>query len=266
MLPIAAFATARVGVIGDTHAHIESFQELVIPMAGQYRLENLISVGDLEISRRQEKEEPNFITDLSQLLAAHDLHLFVVPGNHDEPKCLDQYGDWQHQPVEVTPHITYLPPGLVLEWYGRRIMVLGGSYSVGNLNPDSDPRELLGEDRLELALRGAEAGVDVIVSHDCPAGIDLASWYAKALDMDFHKGDVATGLNRWKLRQVGEIAQPRIWIHGHYHIPYHDQLALQTGQLVEVVGLNCDGRAGSMCILNLASLTVTCIIRLEPTP
>jgi Icc-related predicted phosphoesterase len=256
MLPQDLDPGIAIGIIGDTHAHIEAFRRAV-KLALNNSIKALVSVGDLELSQRQADQSPRFIDDLNALLEANGLNLWVVTGNHDLPSYLDRYGDWQNLPVEVAKHITYLPSGYVWSWQSWKFMALGGAYSIGgHEKPGYDSRELLSGQQLLRALQQARHGIDVVIGHDCPAGIDLASWYAKVLNRNFHKADVATGQNRWKVRRVVEAGKPSRIFHGHYHIAYQDKLALESKFTPSVTGLNCDGKPGFFCILNLQDLSV----------
>jgi hypothetical protein len=79
---------------------------------------------------------------------------------------------------------------------------------------------------------------DVMVTHECPAGIEHAfppppSWWSPA---DLRRSDAHRDL----LREVMLAVRPRRLIHGHLHLSYQRRVDLGGGQ-IEVTGLDCDG-------------------------
>ena len=89
-------------------------------------------------------------------------------------------------------------------------------------------------------------GLDVLVAHDAPAGVDLAGWRLPATDQ------VRADEVRSLIASVMEATRPQIVFHGHWHHSHDVELSWidrteteQAGALTwrstRVIGLGCDG-------------------------
>jgi hypothetical protein len=104
------------------------------------------------------------------------------------------------------------------------------------------PGEELTDDDVDRAAR--VGAVDVIVSHDCPRGVDIpgvgpdtkggvrGNWPPDLL--------LAAQRHRDKLAQICRSTRPARLFHGHYHIPYIAALDCGDSEPTSVVGLADD--------------------------
>jgi hypothetical protein len=80
---------------------------------------------------------------------------------------------------------------------------------------------------------------DVLVSHDCPSGVDIPGLSASASLWPAEEL-VAAEAHRARLRTVVDAVRPRAVWHGHFHQRYSTVAELGYGP-VAVHGLDCDG-------------------------
>ncbi len=188
------------------------------------------------------------------------MNLLFVDGTHDDHQQLARLPLNRHgiRPLDGG-RIFHLPRGFRWTWHGRRFLALGGAHSV-----DGPTRRRSGllwqpeEETISTAdARRAVAGpvVDVLVSHDCPAGVDIPG--------------LAAGAHRWPadqlahadthrrlLRSVVDVVQPVHIVHGHYHRRYTLTVDLGYGP-VHVHGLaedGCHDLADNVHVVRLADL------------
>jgi hypothetical protein len=154
----------------------------------------------------------------------------------------------------VTDRISHLPRGCRWQWHGRRWLALGGAVSLDRAERTAG-RDWFGEEEISPAQAAAVVAggrADVLVSHDCPAGIEHAF---TAVPPAWSRADVARSeRHRERLAGVAAAVRPAVLLHGHLHEYYQRTVDLGWGP-VAVTGLDCDNaQAGNWGILNVASL------------
>jgi hypothetical protein len=126
-------------------------------------------------------------------------------------------------------------------WGDVRWLALGGAHSVDR--PWREPGTSWWHEEtitdLDVARAVAGGPADVLVSHDCPSGVDIPGladtahlWPAEEI--------VAAEAHRARLREVADVVRPRSIWHGHFHRRYSADADLGYGA-VAVSGLDCDG-------------------------
>lgn len=142
-----------------------------------------------------------------------NLQVWWIAGNHENwgeiDRLVAEHG-WEN-PIEMSPHLSYLPNGCRFEFGGKKFGVLGGAFSVDYAYrkpyvswwPQEMPTyadvEHLGEEPL-----------DVLLTHDGPEKLQ-SSW--KLLPDDEAKCDGVQGL----IRQAIWNTHARSLYHGHWH-------------------------------------------------
>lgn len=240
----------RALIVGDTHGRYGWIKVLAREALAQ-SCSVILSVGDFGFWEHS-GDGRVFLDETSKLLAKHDLELWWVDGNHENHELLRvKYGAGRDH-TELWPirdRLFYIPRGHRWEWDGVKFLGLGGAYSI-----DQDarvqgvswwPEETITTAEAYLAIRGGR--VDVMITHDCPTGVDplppnpLGIWpeaYA----------------NRKVLTSVVDEVQPTYLFHGHYH---HRHTAMLRGDTytTRIEGLANDGTgADSWMVFDTASV------------
>jgi hypothetical protein len=204
----------------------------------------IVHLGDFGIWPGPSGRE--YLARLDAALAEAGAELSFIDGNHEDFTQLARLRPGPDGRAQVAERIYHLPRGHRWRWHGRDWLSLDRAARTEGAN--WWPEE-------EITLRQAgsviEAGrADVMVTHECPAGIDHAfppppPWWSRS---DLRRSDAHRGL----LREVVLAVRPRWLMHGHLHLSYQRQVDLGGGP-IEVTGLNCDGADRS----NWAILDVT---------
>lgn len=115
-----------------------------------------------------------YLSHLDSVLARRGIELYWVDGNHENHPLLVQIPiDPETGRRPITDYISHLPRGYRWCWHGQTWLALGGAHSVdrrwGRQGRDWWPEEELSTEDTARAIQGGPA--DVIVAHDCPAGV-----------------------------------------------------------------------------------------------
>jgi hypothetical protein len=226
---------ARVAFAGDWHANTR-WGVAAIQYAAERGAEVIVQLGDFGYEYRAA-----FLDGLDRALGRTGLRLFFVDGNHEDFPVLLRYPVRSNGLRQLASRIWHLPRGFRWIWGGLRWLALGGAHSVDR--PWREPgvswwrEEELTDDDVERATAGGPA--DIMVAHDCPAGVPIPGladsahlWPAEEL--------VAAEAHRARVRQVVDAVRPRTIWHGHFHRRYATSADLGYGP-VSVAGLDCDG-------------------------
>jgi len=198
-----------------------------------------------------------FLDAASAALAATEMRCVWVDGNHENHEVLrnvymengtqDDEGFWI-----IRPRLAYAARAHRWEWDGLRYLALGGAFSIDKewRHPMVSwwPLETISMAEAELAASGGKA--DVMVTHDCPWGVDGIIGSGTAGNKDFFPESQA---NRKVLLSVVEEVRPSLLVHGHYHHRNSALLRLRDGWEVQVEGLNCDDRPHAFWVKELAA-------------
>ncbi len=244
----------RIAVAGDWHGNsvwgYDACRLAVLSGASA-----IVHLGDFGYYFR-----PQYLKNLDYALGDDAVPLLFVDGNHEDHRWLAQ------QPVDerglrrLSDWVWHMPRGFRWTWAGLRFVALGGAHSVDGIWRRERNQLWQREERITIAdvTRTVAGGrADVLVSHDCPAGVPIPG-----VDIDREQPPpwpqielLRAAEHRGILRGVVEAVQPRrIW-HGHYHVAYARVVDLGYGP-VQVTGLDCDGTsmAANVQIVNLAEL------------
>ena len=236
----------RILVAGDWHGNTGVAKALV-EYAAQGGANVIVHAGDFGHWHSGSGTKA-FYAGLHESLVEHDITLYWVDGNHEAHPDIRERLHGSREAAALYkkfPRIIHLPRGFRWEWFGQTWMALGGAASIDRLtrSPGKSwwPEELLSDDDVEHASR--PGGVDVIVSHDCPYGVDIPTvGIGEPRDCGWPWiTQVESGEHRRKVRDVVNAIRPRLIIHGHYHLRYEAFHELPGGDRTLIQGLDCDG-------------------------
>ena len=226
---------------GDWHGNTR-WAVAAIAQAATYGARTILHLGDYGYLYSH-----TFCDAVEQALAAHEMQLLFVRGNHDDVDHLDQLPRDPHGHGIVSARVRHLRDGQRVMLGDEVVLALGGAGSIDRAHrlPGASwwADEITPAAVIEQAI--ADGPADIVLAHDCPTGVDLR------LDPSFgafYEDDDPGVLeyceeNRERLRVAAEALRPRLWLHGHYHQVTREQLVHDDGERTLVVGLDCDGES-----------------------
>jgi hypothetical protein len=165
-----------------------------------------------------------------------------IDGNHEDFTQLQglRIGE-RGSPADEA--VRWIPRGTRWTWHGRNWLALGGGVSLDRaLRAEGRswwPDEEITQDEASAVIAAGPA--DVLLSHDCPAGVKHSFPPPPAF---WDQRDIARNdAHRERLQGVVTAVRPRWLVHGHLHRAYQRICDFGYGP-VEVTGLDCDGGKG----------------------
>jgi UDP-2,3-diacylglucosamine pyrophosphatase LpxH len=240
-------------VIGDTHCN----HRLIISRIKFLKITDmtLFHVGDFGVGFAKTPQlEDESLRQLNNVMAEHNNHLYVIRGNHDDPKFFN--GDYEYSNLHLLPDYS------VVEVNGEKVLMVGGAISVDR-NPRLaemkvyadmglikesywfDEAFKLDEDKL-VGL----TDIKYVITHSSPNFVfpindtnnhvnshgGLVEHFVNLGD-DKLKDDL--NLERENITRMHEILsknnQIKGWYYGHFHASVHNNIDGTTYRL-----LNCD--------------------------
>ena len=207
---------------GDTHGEfgrIEEFCEVYDTTTEDI----MVILGDAGINYWLDERDEALKERLTEL----PLTLFCIHGNHEErPEEVPGYElvEWRGGQVWVQPeypNLLFAQDGEVYDFSGRRVLVIGGAYSVDKQyrlangmqwfpteQPDERTKTLVERRLDQLGWR-----IDVVLSHTVPLG--YIPQYVLLPSIDQNGVDHST--EEW-LAQIERRLIYESWYAGHYHV------------------------------------------------
>lgn len=248
------------GVAGDWHGNT-GWALKTIKRFHDNGVTHVVQLGDFGIWSGNDAAV--FIRKVQRDLSKFGMTLYVVPGNHEDyvriEKCpVNPDTGLQH----YTDNIVLMPRGFRLKSHGREILFLGGANSI-----DREWRTpfISWWDGEQITLgdvyRSVEGGkADIMFCHDAPSGFTIphetpnSAWTGYGLNYARESQEI--------LRQVVDVVQPSLLMHGHHHVFHDTEVSFNSGTDIystRVVGLDMDDRPASNAILNISNLTLELI-------
>jgi hypothetical protein len=273
--------------VGDTHGN-SAWLDLVIEEAENHNVGWIMQLGDFGYWEHK-NSGVMFLAFLQDKLESTNQQLVWLDGNHENHPVLrrtygpsaekhqthSEHGFWR-----IRNRIWHASRGHRWTWDDVTFLALGGAYSIDQYCshhryatsypkgcpscrvPGKSwwPQETITED--EMALAKAGGLVDVMVTHDCPDGVQGAIPDHGGLDRQKDRWPESKA-NRVRLAEVVKFVRPFTLIHGHYHwrntetwsFPYGDE----TGELawwpVLIQGLACDGMPGNCLLIDTKEMS-----------
>jgi Icc-related predicted phosphoesterase len=224
----------RILVVGDVHGNTV-FMRSAIERASVRGINTILQVGDFGYWPHTKSGE-NFLKDLERFAAERNVTVWWIDGNHENHEWLGLKHRSEDGTVKISEHCRYLPRGHRWEWNGVHFGALGGAFSIdwrARVPMVSWwPQEVV---HLRDVDRLGSDPLDVLVTHDHPAGFDLPT------DFSLRPADQAVSdEQRLLLREALDQTNPSLLLHGHWHHRHTTQLRRENAPTVLVEGLGCD--------------------------
>lgn len=222
----------RILLVGDTHQNAGFVRTTVKRYAEVSEADAIFQLGDFGFTFHE-----HFIECVQSL----EIPWYWIDGNHDNHDFLEAEGVFDKTDgfSQIWPGIHYSARGHAFTWDGVRFLTCGGAFSIDcayrTKNVSWWPQELITDAEVERC--AAQGKVDIILSHDAPAGTDPLEML---LDLSGYKVGEESRLNREQLGRVVNACKPSHLFHGHFHHNYSG--TVENGDGITVVkGLDCDG-------------------------
>ncbi len=260
-------------VVGDTHGNTKFVSRYIYPMAHELQVDRIVQVGDFGYWEH-EPAGVAFLDEVETCALFYDIPLYWLRGNHDKVSlCLERYGRNLDDEgfIICRPGVLHIHDGHTWTWAGRLFRAFGGAYSIDKKwrlevearrnrqeaaraegrrqagapeQPLRDhtasvwfPEEELTDAEFTALLLADLRKVDIMLSHDKPAGADPGVRF---------KDEPECLRNQQWLQRAAVQHRPDLWLHGHLHHPYTS--GFRTGDndaFTTVIGLGCDWDAAS---------------------
>lgn len=198
----------------------------------------ILHVGDFGMNF----EKKTFKIPVQKALEEADLHLYFVGGNHENwdyldliPRDEDGMGI-----LKGYDRIHFIPTSTRWTWWGKVFCGIGGAVSVDKYTRTPGvswwPQEALSWANAEKIIEGGP--IDVVLAHDTFSTVAIPG--INASTAKFWPDDLikASDSHRDMMDVIRQETQPRLWVHGHYHVWYVGKSS-KGGRTISV-GLDMD--------------------------
>lgn len=242
----------KTAVAGDWHGNTRWMHQ-VLACAARDGYKVIVHVGDLKVLWYDEypdyPEPGGFTAGLAHLLEELGLVFIFIDGNHDVHPKLRALPVNQDGFGVISERLLYAPRGHRWALRGVRFGALGGAYSIDRYRGTEGRDWFLEETTIlgDVDALGAEP-LDVLITHDVPAGIDVETMFdlPEALEREVY-------IVRSLLRDAVRNTEPRLVFSGHWH---QRRTGLMSGLETRVHVLDKEYKAGNVVSLDLDSLAV----------
>lgn len=223
---------ARVGVAGDWHGDRHFAAKIVRHFAA--KIDVVVHTGDFLNIYAPDA----FLDDVEEIAQEAKVIIMFVDGNHEPFDWLLAHPVDEDGVRRLRPRVWHLPRGFRWEWMTLTFLALGGAHSVDRpmLTPGRNwwPQETITLQEAADAAGGGHA--DVMVTHDCPAGVDGLDLSGGEKYFPVEELERARRHRQVLTTVVHEVKPHRLW-HGHHHYRYDGRLDYGDGTYCQVMGL-----------------------------
>ena len=246
-------APRRVVVAGDWHGQTGCALDIIrrVPelLSGE-PARIIVQLGDFGVWPGHGGGE--YLRRLDRALKHVDAAVCFIDGNHEHHPRLEQLPRVAGM-GQLTDRIWHLPRGHRWVWHGRTWLALGGAVSLDRVGRtegrDWWPQETITPGQAHHAIHDGPA--EVMITHDCPASVRHSfppppTWWAVE---DLQRNQE----HRELLQSVVDAVRPEYLMHGHLHMAYDREIAMEHGP-VRVTGLAADGDRGNAAVLDVETM------------
>lgn len=226
-------------MFGDWHGNGHYAQRQLKRIAASDRTPDAyLHVGDFGIW----KHSNHFLKVVERELNNQGVELWFVDGNHEDFTMLAAYPFDDRGLQKVTNHIFRIPRGYAWNWGGKKLVGLGGAFSIDKrwlkTGVDWFVEEIITETDLEKAL--ANESADILISHEAPF---MPAQYLNVgtEHLNFRltpEEQYYVSQCRSYIAKAIDSLNIKLHLHGHHHMAYTTDF---FG--TQIVGLDRDGAA-----------------------
>lgn len=198
---------SKILLAGDTHENINAINRIIKKLALQgVEVNAVIQVGDFGFWA-EGGEWKGFLKGVFKFRKP----TYVVHGNHDDPACVEPM--MGRTPQKNIHNFRMFYPGEILEICGLKVMGVGGAKTVDEhkIFHPFDPQ--IYKDVLERWWWAEEPRIDLLVTHEAPAGTGMLGDIYMSQKYNLNILDVGEPL----LTELWEYVRPAWQINGHHH-------------------------------------------------
>ena len=227
---------------GDTHGSIRQWQYLV-EQAHRAGADRIFQLGDFGYF---EHVHPGYLDNVSTIASRFDIDIYWLDGNHDNhPMIWHSHKELNDEGFAICrDNLFYSHRGHRWNWEGLDFLSIGGAFSIDwqyrrDCHSWWSQTEMIREEDVDASIAGGS--VDVLLSHDAPAHVDLQTYFHIGGTNAAYKQDEKSMLSRERLHEIIVETHPRYIWHGHMHLRYMDDKFILNNHRVRVEGLNQNG-------------------------
>jgi hypothetical protein len=238
-------APRPLAVVGDWHGDL-GWALTAIRSAGREGVSTILHVGDFGLDWPGAKRG-RYEAKLNSCLNESGITLIVSGGNHDNWETLAGLSAEADGLATFRSNIKVLPRGNRTQICGLIVGGLGGAFSVDQGHRTEGKNWWRNEEPTPEEAQKLIAGgpVDILITHDAPAGVPLKSEFELPRELI-----VRAERTRTLLREVLDVLAPPNVFCGHWHQRRTHELAHQGGRISRVDVLNKEhSREGNAVLL-----------------
>ena len=155
----------------------------------------------------------DFLVEVSRCAQTTGVEYHWVDGNHEDHASLPHGTD---EPYETHPGVFWHPRGTRQKFGDSTVLFIGGAQSVDQ-NLRTEGRDWFRNEipnQRELH-RAADEPADVVLAHEGPSSVELVGNYKGRIPPSVLRR--ADGFRK-ELETIRRIVEPRLWVHGHWHL------------------------------------------------
>lgn len=212
--------------LGDIHG---SFSHILYSLSRmKEKNKNIVQVGDFGIGFHNEEIDLKNLKIMQEALAIWNCNLYVVRGNHDNPKYFT--GEFKDKLNKKFKNIHFIEDYEVVEIEGKHVLFIGGGVSIDRVYRTEgkdywkDEEVVYSPDKIKKILEN-NSSIDILVTHSAPMwcypqGID-APIVKNYISID--KGDLKTDLEDERdilgkyFDELNDKFKFKYHFYGHFH-------------------------------------------------
>ncbi|QZE10565.1 metallophosphoesterase [Mycobacterium phage ScoobyDoobyDoo] len=240
------YEPTKLAIAGDWHGNA-GWARHAIEYAADNGADVMVHVGDFGYWVRATERGSDtweYLERVSAAVSKTGIEFLWLPGNHEHWPMLPGLAGRGPSVEPVHGNLLYLPIGYRWEWWEKKFMAVGGAFSIDRFLRKEGlawwPEEVLTDEDVTWCCHQPH-GVDVIFSHDCPAGVDIPGIGPDSKPRggkDIWPPAMLYGAadHRRKMKEIWDKHRPQRYFHGHYHVEHETWYGT-----TKFIGLDMDG-------------------------